>query len=125
MRIAEIMTSKVICVAPDDPLSVAREHFRVNDIHHLLVLERAKVVGVISLRELIGKPLDATVGSVMLRNVMTVGPDSSTREVAAAMIGRGHGCVPVVENGRVAGIVTTTDLLRVLSRGHAPSRATA
>lgn len=125
MRISELMTPKVISVAPGDPLSVAREVFRLNNIHHLLVLDRGRIVGVLSLRDVIGKPADASVGSVMTRNVMTVGPDSSTREVATAMIGRGHGCVPVVENGRVVGIVTTTDLLRVLSRGPAAARVTA
>jgi CBS domain-containing protein len=119
MRISELMTPKVISVSPDDPLSVAREHFRANNIHHLLVIERGRVVGVISVREVIGKPADATVGSVMARNVMTVGPDTSTRDVATAMIGRGHGCVPIVDCGRIVGIVTTTDLLRVLSRGAA------
>jgi CBS domain-containing protein len=125
MRIAELMTPKVICVSPGDPLSVAREHFRANNIHHLLVLDRGRVVGVLSVREVIGKPAGATVASVMARNVMTVGPESSTRDVATAMIGRGHGCVPVIENGRVVGIVTTTDLLRVLSRGPTAARATA
>jgi len=125
MRIAELMTPKVIFVAPGDPLSVAREYFRAKNIHHLLVLDRGRIAGVLSVREVIGKPADATVASVMVRNVMTVAPDSSTRDVATAMIGRGHGCVPVVENGRVVGIVTTTDLLRVLSRGPAAARATA
>lgn len=125
MRISELMTRKVIHVSPGDALSVAREHFRLNSIHHLLVMDRGRIVGVLSVREVIGKPLDATVGSVMARNVMTVGPDSSTRDVASAMIGRGHGCVPIVEDGRVVGIVTTTDLLRVLSRGPGAARATA
>ncbi|HEV2721620.1 MAG TPA: CBS domain-containing protein [Thermoanaerobaculia bacterium] len=109
------MTRRVISVTPADPLSVAREHFRANNIHHLLVVERGRVVGVMSVREIIGKPSDATVGSVMARNVMTVGPESSTRDVATAMIGRGHGCVPVMEGGRVVGIVTTTDLLRAIA----------
>jgi len=125
MRISELMTPKVISVAPDDPLSVAREHFRANSIHHLLVVERGRVVGVISVREVIGKPADTTVGSVMARNVMTVSPDASTRDVATAMIGRGHGCVPIVDAGRIVGIVTTTDLLRVLSRGPAAAHAVA
>lgn len=125
MQIAELMTRNVIVIAPQDPLSVAREYFRTNNIHHLLVVDRGKTVGVLSLREVIGKPVDAAVASVMSRDVMTVTPDSSTRDVANAMIGRGHGCVPVVENGNVVGIVTTTDLLRVLSRGPMAARATA
>ena len=125
MRVSELMTRNVICVGPDYPLSRAREIFRARNIHHLLVTDRGRVVGVISVREIIGKPADATVGSVMARNVMTVAPDTSTRDVATAMIGRGHGCVPIVEGGRVVGIVTTTDLLRVLSRGPAAACATA
>jgi acetoin utilization protein AcuB len=120
------MTRRVICVNPADPLSLAREHFRANNIHHLVVTDRGRVVGVLSVREVIGKPADATVGSVMTKNVMTIGPDSSTRDVATAMIGRGHGCVPIVEGGRVVGVVTTTDLLRVLSGGPTTAiRATA
>jgi len=127
MRVSELMTRNVICVGPNDTLFLAREYFRTNHIHHLLVTDRGRVVGVISVREVIGKPPDTAVASVMARNVMTVGPDTSTRDVATAMIGRGHGCVPIVEGGRVVGIVTTTDLLRVLSRGPiaAPAVATA
>jgi CBS domain-containing protein len=41
------------------------------------------------------------------------------------MMGRNSGCLPIVEHGRLAGIVTTTDLMRVLSRNAGAPRATA
>lgn len=123
MRIAELMTPKVITVAPDDPLSTAQQIFRANNIHHLLAVEKGRVVGVLSLREVLTQPPEATVASVMSKDVVVVEPDASTRDVAQAIIGRSHGCVAVVDGGRIAGIVTTTDLLRVLSRGAVTARA--
>lgn len=124
MRIADLMTKRVICVTPNDTLAVAREHFRTNSIHHLIVIERGRPVGVVSIRDVLSKPPEVAIETVMARNIVTVGPESSTRDVAAAMIGRGHGCVPVVDAGRVVGVVTTTDLLRVLS-GRGIERAVA
>ena len=109
------MTSRVVAVKPADSLAAARRALRENRIHHLLVIDDGHVVGLISYRDLIGKGDTASVAEVMSRDVITVEPWDTVRNAAAMMIGRTHGCLPVVEGGNVTGIITTTDLLRAVS----------
>ena len=109
------MTARVVSVSPHDNLATARERLRVNRIHHLLVMEDGSVVGLLSYRDLIGKDDKLPVEQVMARDVVTIEPWDSVRNAAAKMIGRTHGCLPVVAHGEVTGIITTTDLLRAVS----------
>lgn len=112
MYVRELMTPRVIAVAPDDRLSAARRVLRENRIHHLLVMERDRVVGLLSYRDLTGRDDDETVEAVMWRDVATIEPWATARSAAAKMLGRSHGCLPVMEGDRVTGVITTTDLLR-------------
>jgi CBS domain-containing protein len=52
---------------------------------------------------------------VAIRHLVTVGPDSTLRRAAKVMNDRGVGCAVVVENERVAGIVTERDVLRAIA----------
>jgi len=116
MRIDEIMTRRVITVTPDDTLGTVRFHFRSAGIHHLLVLEAGRVVGVLSMHELAAKSDDVKVRGAMSVHFTSVAPDLPVRSAAAKMIGGGHGCVPVVDNGKLVGIVMTTDLMHSVMR---------
>ena len=124
MRVDEIMTRDVISLSPTHTVSDAYEHFKKGEIHHLLVVDGGSVVGVLSIRDVSGKRDDMPVASVMNRDIRVADPSVTIREAATMMMGRNSGCLPIMENGRLTGIVTTTDLMRVLSRGGAP-RATA
>lgn len=115
MQVGEVMTRNVVTVGPRDPISVAREKLRANKIHHLLVVAAGRVIGALSVRELIGKPDAELVSDVMLHDVVSTSPDATLREAAKMMIGRKSGCLPIVQDGHVEGIITTTDLLRLLS----------
>jgi CBS domain-containing protein len=53
---------------------------------------------------------------VMTRNPMTVRPDQSAFEAANLLYSKRVGCLPVVENGELVGILTTTDMLKLLVR---------
>lgn len=115
MYVRELMTPKVIAVAPTDTLAVARRLLRENRIHHLLVMAKDEVVGLLSYRDLIGRGEGEPVTAVMSRDVVSVEPWATVRSAAALMLGRTHGCLPVMESGRVTGIITTTDLLRAVT----------
>ena len=115
MYVRDLMTPGVVAVRPSDSLAVARQQLRDNRIHHLVVLDNGRVVGVMSFRDLIGKGDTETVGAVMSRDVVTVQPWDTVRNAAAMMLGRTHGCLPVMDQGQVAGIITTSDLLRAVS----------
>jgi CBS domain-containing protein len=95
---------------------------RAERIHHLVVADGRSIAGVISDRDAggaRGEPARAgrKVGEMMTANVVTVNPDTPVKRVANLMRGRSIGCVVVTEKGRLAGIVTTSDLLELLGRG--------
>ncbi len=81
-----------------------------------MVEHGSDVVGVLSVRDVSGQRDDVAVEKVMSRGIRVAEPSVTIKEAAAMMMGRNSGCLPIVENGRLAGIVTTTDLLHVLSR---------
>jgi acetoin utilization protein AcuB len=116
MYVKDLMTPGVVAVRPSDTLAVAREQLRQHRIHHLVVMENGGVVGLLSYRDLIGKGDTDAVGEIMSRDVVTVQPWETARNAASKMIGRTHGCLPVIDGDRVAGIITSTDLLHAVSQ---------
>jgi CBS domain-containing protein len=114
MLVREMMNS-VVSVSPRDSVAVARDRLRSHQIHHLLVMEDDVVVGVLAFRDLAGKRDDVLVSDLMSREIATIDADSSLRRAASMMIRSTTGCLPVTESGKVTGIITTTDLMRVLN----------
>ncbi len=130
-RVADIMTEKVIVVRPEETMDAVQDIFRKNNIHHIPVLDRGRVVGMIShsdyLKLLHGFTLfktkksdeynDAILRSLLVREVMTrqvatLGPED-TVELAAGFFRENlfHALPVVDEENMLVGIVTTYDLL--------------
>ncbi len=120
MRIQDVMTSDIVSIAPDAELSEARQKLRLNDIHHLVVMDRKRVVGVLSDRDLADRSQDLHVSEVMTRGVATISPRATLGQAAGKMEGRTIGCLTVMDGSKLAGIVTISDLLRALSKGTHP-----
>ena len=122
MRVRDVMSTGVKSVAAGLPADEAWQWMRAERIHHLVVLDGKVITGVISDRDA-GGPKGAAVraghhvGELMTRHVVTVNPDTTVKRVANLLRGRSIGCVVVTDKGRVAGIVTTSDLLDLLGRG--------
>lgn len=53
MKITKLITRRVVCINMDDPLNKAKRLFEEHGFHHLLVLEKGRLVGVISDRDLL------------------------------------------------------------------------
>ena len=121
MRIQDVMTDEIVSISPEANVAEAREQLRSNDIHHLVVMDRKRVVGVLSDRDLADRSGDLQVSDVMTRGVATISPQSTLRQAAGKMEGRTIGCLPVIKDGKLAGIVTTSDLLRALAKGTHPT----
>ena len=122
MRVSEIMTEGVQTVPPTMPAADAWELMRRKRIHHLVVTRNSDVVGILSDRDTgsaVGGNVRAlhTVGDLMTSQVVTVRSNDTIRSLANAMRGRTIGCAPVIEGKRLVGIVTVSDLLRLLGRG--------
>ena len=117
MRVADRMTPNPRVVRLGDSLAVARLIMQTERFRHLPVVERKRVLGVITDRDVRqhAAHLDETlVESVMTADPVTVSPDTTVEEAASLMLVRSIGCLPVAQNGGLVGIITTTDLLRAL-----------
>ncbi len=133
MRVRELMTGALITARPDMPVLDARHLMIEKQIRHLLVTnESGELLGIVTDRDIrLNLPSQATslsvwelnylltrlmVGKVMTQSVITVGPDREVRDAALLMLDHRIGALPVVDGGRLIGIVTETDLLRAFVR---------
>jgi acetoin utilization protein AcuB len=122
MRVQDVMTEAVETIAPGAAAEDAWQVMRLHGIHHLVVAEGARIVGVLSDRDAGGRAGTSvrkgrTVADLMTERVVTVPPTTPIRKAANLMRGRSIGCLVVSNRGRVAGIVTVSDLLTLLGRG--------
>jgi len=130
MKVKELMTKKVITVHPEENVDRVFFLFHFERIRHIPVLEKGKVVGIISDRDIkkilgprketLEKP-DGTsisistrrVRNIMRRGVVTIGPKDKASDAAAIMVKRKIGALPVIDkNGKLAGIITASDILK-------------
>jgi len=121
MRIQDVMTGDIVTIGPQATIAEAREKLRARRIHHLIVLEDKRILGILSDRDLANRNDATLVASVMTRDVATISPRATLRQAAGRMEGRAINCLPVIDRGKLTGIVTSTDLLRALAKGEHPA----
>ena len=117
MRMQELMKRRVESVSAETTAESARERMRTRRIRHLVVTEGSKVVGVLSERDLGARTSSSVVGDIMTAPAVTAVATTTVREAANLLRGRTIGCLPILEEGKLVGIVTTTDLLELLGKG--------
>lgn len=117
MRIQDLMSKRVVSVTPATTIADARERLRSSEIDHLVVVEGKRIVGVVAGKDLLRLSGDGPISEIMNREVVTIEPEATLRHAAGIMRGRDVGCLPVVEDGRMVGIVTTSDLLTAVAKG--------
>lgn len=115
-RIRDFMTRQPWTVQADDSLAIAREMLEVRGCHHLPVLDAGEVVGMISARDLQAAGDRLGTASDLMQPAKCVDADAPLGDVLEKMTTEGSDGVVVVEGGRVAGIFTTSDALRVLAQ---------
>jgi CBS domain-containing protein len=124
MLVKEIMTTDVKTIRPEDNIKRLAEMMVKNKIGSLVVVEGSgEVVGIATERDIIediillGKsPEEVKVRDVMTKDIITVNPDSSLEEAAEVMVNHKIKKLPVIDKGRLVGIVTATDLIAYENR---------
>jgi acetoin utilization protein AcuB len=133
MRVRELMTTEPTTVPPDMPVLEARHLMVERRFRHLLVTSHSgELLGIVTDRDIrLNLPSQATslsvwelnyllakltVEKVMSHSLITVGPNREAREAAQLMLDHKIGAVPVVDGGRLLGIVTETDMIRAFVR---------
>ena len=117
MRIQDVMSKNVVSVPEETLIAIARERLRSEEIDHLVVVDGKRVVGVVSGKDILRAGDDQPLSDIMSHDVVIIGPEATLRRAAGIMRGRAVGCLPVVSDGRLVGIVTTSDLLTALAKG--------
>jgi CBS domain-containing protein len=120
MRISEIMTEAAVVDSPGDTLEAAARKMWEQQTGSLLVLDGQDLLGIITERDVLkavatGTPMDTPVSDVMTKELITVEPGTSLRDAAAIMTEKWIRHLPVLEGGRLLGIVSQRDLSGVLA----------
>jgi CBS domain-containing protein len=120
MRVQDVMTRRVESVSAEGSAEGALQQMRLKRIRHLVATRDGKVVGVVSSRDLesLGSLRQAqTVADVMSSPAVIAAPEMTLRKVANLLRGRTIGCLPVMDEGKLVGILTITDVLELIGRG--------
>lgn len=132
-RVRDVMTPDVTSLKRNDQLTLAHDIMHLGRIRHLPVLDDdGQVVGLVSQRDLFRGALARALGygphaqrkildtlsvkEVMTSEVITTSPDTPLVEAARVLTERKIGCLPVVDNGRLVGILTEGDFVAMIAR---------
>ena len=134
MLVRDYMTKDVFTLRVDKKLVIADELMKWAHVRHVPVVDQdGRLVGIVSHRDLLRASISSietrvaaaekrqhlasvTVREVMQAQVQTISPDAPVQEAAKLMRERKIGCLPVVTDGRLIGIITESDLLRIVAQ---------
>ena len=129
--VSTIMTKNIISLKSTDELATAERLFKEHNIRHIPVVEGDKIIGILSLTDLLRisfadgayeeeTSVETTVynmfsiSQVMAKKLKSVSSDTTIKEVAEILSEKEFHALPVVDNNKLVGIVTTTDLIKYL-----------
>lgn len=127
MKVKDVMVKEVATLDVNDELSLANDIMRLGRIRHLPVVDGTRLVGIVSERDLFRSSLAQVLGyggqtsrevmkavplkDIMVREVVTVSPEMNLSQAVRIMVDKKIGCLPVVDHGRLVGLITETDIM--------------
>jgi len=134
--VGNLMHRAVQCVCPDDSIEDIIGIFRNRRVRHVPVLSNDSLVGIVSDRDvrravgwsmvrdlqadeerrIAAETAPSLARHIMQRNVLVIGASTPVRDALRLMLAQGVHSLPVVERGRLVGIVTRTDLVRLIAQ---------
>jgi len=130
MQVNELMATDVVTVGRNDDLRLVDDIMAERRVRHIPVVEDGALVGLVTQRDVFKAQMSSTMGygekgqraflhavlvkEIMTHPVLTIEPETSVAEAADLMIDQGIGCLPVMQDGELIGIVTKTNLLQRL-----------
>jgi CBS domain-containing protein len=131
LRVRDIMGKNVVTISVSERLSTVEDIMTLGHVRHMPVVQGGKLVGVVSERDLLRASLSGLsehrgaerraflhvveIARVMSAPPIVIGPDATIDEAALVMAEKKIGCLPVVDNSHLLGMVTETDVLRSLA----------
>jgi len=136
MHVEDLMTSNVFTVEPHDMIDRVFFLIHYEKVRHIPVIEKGKVIGMVSDRDMYkalgpksnsnaiesGKGstelhvVSKKVQNIMRRGIISTTSDAQASDAASLMAEHKIGALPVIDNGKLVGILSATDILRVFSK---------
>jgi len=130
MLVRKKMKKDLITITKDERMTTARKIMKERNIRHLPVVDGKKLIGLVTnmdIRKAEASPATSleirelhylldklTVGEIMTRNVITISPDISVEEATTLIHDNKIGCLPVVEDGNLVGMIKENDVMAIL-----------
>ena len=131
-RVRDIMETKLVTIAANERLSTVDDIMTLGRVRHIPVVQAGRLVGVVSQRDLLRASLSALsqhrdaerraflsvveIARVMSAPPIVIAPSATIEQAAAVMASKRIGCLPVLENDELVGMVTETDILSWVAR---------
>ncbi len=130
--VRDLMSTELVTLREDESLDMASEMMELIRVRHLPVVNEGRIVGLVTHRDLLSAQVSSLaelskheakainsripVTRIMTREILTIGPDHPAVEAASVMAERKIGCLPVVEEGKLVGLITEADFLHLVIR---------
>jgi len=131
IRVRDIMQTGVVTVSAGDTLSTVEDIMTLGGVRHMPVVRAGTLVGVVSERDLLRASLSNLTGfgqeerraflqvveitRVMSAPPIVISPEDEIEQAARLLAEKRIGCLPVIEEGKLVGLVTETDVLRCIA----------
>jgi CBS domain-containing protein len=122
MQVQQLVHGEPPTAAPEESATTAWDRMRAKRVDQLVVVSGDHVVGLVSRQDLSGpsggarRRMGRRVADLMRSGIPTVSPSSGLRSAVSRMRRERLSCLPVIERGRLVGVITVPDLLRLLER---------
>lgn len=114
MKVKDVMSSTVISVGSEEPVSKALSMMSASRVHQLAVIDKKSLFGMIELKAVITKdinPAEAKVAN-FVKKVPSLSENDELMEALELLLRSGMRALPVIEKGQVVGILSETDVLK-------------
>jgi len=118
MKVKEIMTENPIVAELPGTRTEVLKRLVKNNITGMPVIKSddGSLAGFVTRQDIFAKPDEEQLALVMRRDVPTIGPNASVKDAARTIVDKNLSHLPVVEKGRLVGLLTPTDMLIVVER---------
>jgi CBS domain-containing protein len=122
LKVRDFMTNLILTADADTPVVDAAKLLAAEDVGSLIVTRADVLAGMVTRKEIIGAQLlseelyhSLTIEDIMTTPVVTINPDADLGQVVALMNQAERRHIPVIEGNDIIGVVTATDVIRVLA----------
>lgn len=119
IMVKEVMSPNVVTIEQSESVLQAKSRFHKYDVHHLPVMNKGAVVGILSSKDLLSEDIDEEqrVGEVMEPNVLFIECNANVTVAANLFLKSDFHSLPVVDHKKeLIGILTTMDLIKLIAK---------